>query len=64
MEPDEARLETARRRVLEQERLVAIWKETLSSLTQGGQSTELAEKMLQLMERRLRAFQAYLAKLA
>jgi hypothetical protein len=29
-----------------------------------GQSTELAEKMLQLMERRLGAFRADLAKLA
>jgi hypothetical protein len=59
------RLETARRRVAEQERLVAIWRETMSSgLTEEGQSTELAQKMLQLMERRLDAFRADLAKLA
>jgi hypothetical protein len=63
MEPYETRLETARRRVAEQERLVAIWRETMSGLTEEGQSTELAEK-LHLMERRLGAFQADLAKLA
>jgi hypothetical protein len=64
MEPYETRLEAARRRVVEQERLVAIWRETISGLTEEGQSTELAEKMLQLMERRLDAFRADLAKLA
>jgi hypothetical protein len=64
MEPYETRLEAARRRVAEQERLVAIWRETISGLTEEGQSTELAEKMLQLMERRLDAFRADLAKLA
>jgi uncharacterized coiled-coil protein SlyX len=60
----ETRLETARRRVAEQERLVAIWRETMSGLTEEGPSTELAQKMLQLMERRLDAFRADLAKLA
>jgi hypothetical protein len=64
METYETRWETARRRVAEQERLVAIWRETISSLTEEGQSTELAEKMLQLMERRLGDFRADLAKLA
>ena len=64
METYETRLETARRRVAEQERLVAIWRETMSGLTEEGQSTELAQKMLQLMERRLDAFRADLAKLA
>jgi DNA repair exonuclease SbcCD ATPase subunit len=58
METYETRLETARRRVAEQERLVAIWRETISRLTDEGQSTELAQKMLQLMERRLDAFRA------
>jgi hypothetical protein len=56
MGPYETRLEAARRRLLEQERLVAIWRETISSLTAQGQSTELAEKMLQLMERRASYF--------
>ena len=60
----ETHLETARHRVVEQEKLVAVWRETMSGLTKEGQSTELAEKMLQLMERRLDAFRADLAKLA
>jgi hypothetical protein len=64
METYETRLETARRRVAEQKRLIAIWRETMSGLTEEGQSTELAQKMLQLMERRLDAFRADLAKLA
>jgi hypothetical protein len=64
METYETRLETARRRVAEQERLVAIWRETMSGLTEERRSTELAQKMLQLMERRLDAFRADLAKLA
>jgi hypothetical protein len=64
MEAYETRLETARCRVAKQERLVSIWRETMSGLTGEGQSTELAEKMLQLMERRLDAFRADLAKLA
>jgi hypothetical protein len=64
METYETRLETARRRVAEQERLVAIWRETIRGLTQEGQSTELAEKMLHLMESRLEAFRADLARLA
>jgi hypothetical protein len=56
IEPYETRLETARRRVAEQERLVAVWRGTNSGLTKEGQSTELAEKMLQLMERTLARF--------
>jgi hypothetical protein len=64
MEAYETRLEAARRRVLGQERLVAIWRETISSLTEEGQSTDLAEKMLRLMERTLARFRADLAKLA
>ena len=64
METYETRLETARRRVAEQERLIAIWRGTMSGLTEEGRSTELAQKMLQLMERRLDAFRADLAKLA
>jgi hypothetical protein len=63
IEPYETRLETARRRVAEQERLVAVWRGTNSGLTKEGQSTELAEKMLQLMERTLARFRADLAKL-
>jgi hypothetical protein len=61
MERYETRLETARRRVAEQERLVAVWRETISGLREEGQLTELAEKMLKLMERRLAAFRADLA---
>ena len=49
---------------MEQERLTAIWKETISGLMEEGQPTKLAEKMLQSMERRLGAFRADLAKLA
>jgi hypothetical protein len=64
MEAYETRLETARCRVAEQERLVAIWRETISALAQEGQSTELAEEMLPLMQRTLARFRAGLAKLA
>jgi len=64
IEPYQARLETARRRVEEQEQLVAVWRETINSLRKESQSTELAEKMLQLMEGRLGAFRADLARLA
>jgi hypothetical protein len=64
MEAYESRLEAAGNRVAEQERLVAIWRETMSGLTEQGQPTELAQKMLQLMERRLDAFRADLRKLA
>jgi hypothetical protein len=64
MEPYETRLETARRRVAEQERLIAIWRETISSLRAAGEATDLVEKMLDLMERRLGAFRADLARLA
>jgi hypothetical protein len=46
MEAYETRLETARRRVAEQEKLVAIWRETISGLTRERQSTELAERSL------------------
>ena len=49
---------------MEQERLIAIWKETISGLMEEGQPTKLAEKMLRLMERRLDAPRAGLAKLA
>ena len=64
MEAYETRLEAARNRVVEQERLIAIWRETISGLTEEGQSSELAEKMLQLMERTLARFRADLAELA
>ena len=64
IEPYQARLETAGRRVEEQEQLVAVWRETINSLRKEGQSTELAEKMLQLMDGRLGAFRADLARLA
>jgi hypothetical protein len=50
-------------RVAEQEKLGAILRDTISG-TQEGQSPELAEKMLQVMERRLDAFRADLAKFA
>jgi len=50
MESYETRLETARRRIEEQEKLVAIWRETISGLAKEGPPTDLAEKMLQLME--------------
>ena len=64
METYETLLETARRRVAEQERLIAVWTETISSLREAGEATDLAEKMLDLMERRLGAFRADLARLA
>jgi hypothetical protein len=41
MEACEARLETARRRVEEQEKLIAVWRETISGLTKEGQPTDL-----------------------
>ena len=62
MEAYETRLEAARR-VAEQERLVAVWRGAISGLTKEGQPTDLAEKMLQLMECTLARFRADLAKL-
>lgn len=64
MEPYETRLETARRRVVEQETLIAVHKQTISQLKQQGQATDLEEKMLTLMERSLAALRADLARLA
>jgi hypothetical protein len=64
MEPYETRLKTARHRVEEQEQLIAAHRETISDLREAGEPTELAEKMLQLMERRLDDLRADLAKLA
>jgi hypothetical protein len=64
MEPYETRLETARRRVAEQETLIAVHKQAIRGLKQLGRATELEEKMLQLMERKLDAFRAELARLA
>ena len=63
METYETRLNTALRRVEEQEKLVAVSRETMSGLAKEGQPTDLAEKMLRLMEARLHAFRADLAKL-
>jgi hypothetical protein len=64
MEAYETRLETARRRVAEQEKLVAVWRETVSGLAKEGHPTDLAEKTLRLMERTLARFRADLANLA
>jgi hypothetical protein len=64
MEAYETRLEAARNRVAEQEKLVAVWRETIGGLTREGQPTDLADKMLRLMEARLDTFRADLARLA
>jgi hypothetical protein len=60
MEAYETRLETVSRRV--EEKLVAVWRETISGLTKEGQPTDLAEKMLRLMEATLDGFRADRAK--
>jgi hypothetical protein len=60
----ETRQETARRRVEEQAKVVAVWRETISGPTRDGQPTDLADKMLRLMEAKLGTFRAALARLA
>ena len=64
MEPYETHLEMVRRRVAEQEWLIAVHKETIGQLKQQGLATDLEEKMLTLMERSLGALRADLARLA
>lgn len=64
MKTYQTRLETARSQVEEQELLIAVHKQTITRLKEQSQSTEIEEKMLELMERKLRAFRADLGRLA
>jgi|HubBroStandDraft_4_1064222.scaffolds.fasta_scaffold2092869_1 hypothetical protein len=64
METYQTRLETARSQVEEQELLIAVHKQTIARLKEQSQSTEIEENMLELMERKLRAFRADLGRLA
>ena len=62
METYAARLEKARRKVAEQELLVAVYKETIKEFEHAGQPDELGQKMLQLMENVLTRLRADLAQ--
>jgi flagellar biogenesis protein FliO len=64
METYQTRLETARSQVEEQELLIAVHKQTITRLKEQSQSTEIEEKIVELMERKLRAFRADLGRLA
>ena len=50
METYQTRIETARRHVAEQERLIAITKQMISEHKQEDQPTELAEKLQTLLD--------------
>lgn len=64
METYQTRLEKARVRLAKQEYLVAVLKQAIDELKKEGQPTDLEEKVLELLERSLRAIRADLAKLA
>jgi hypothetical protein len=64
METYQTRLETARSQVEEQELLIAVHKQTITRFKEQSQSTEIEEKIVELMERKLRAFRADLGRLA
>lgn len=61
---DYAVREIASRHLLEQERLTSLLKEAISHLEREGESTELAVKLLALMERKLATLRADLAHLS
>jgi hypothetical protein len=56
MQSPESRLQAARRKVAEQEMLIAIYRETVVQFEEQGQSSDVARKALEAMERTLIRF--------
>jgi hypothetical protein len=56
MQDPKSRLEAARRKVAEQELLIRIYTQTVLQFEEQGQSSKVARKMLEAMERTLTQF--------
>jgi hypothetical protein len=64
MKNHESRLQAARRKVAEQEMLIAIYRETVFHFEEQGQSSEVGRKALEAMERTLIQFRQDVCRLS